>query len=68
LQFLKEVGIERRKISWPQREQVVRETMSVLFLVAAITLLVLSYDWVLGWAFGGLEHFARLHGGGVGKG
>jgi preprotein translocase SecE subunit len=68
LQFLKEVGVERRKISWPEREQVTRETMSVLCLVAAITLLVLSYDWLLGWVFGALEHFARLHGGGIGRG
>lgn len=68
IQFLKEVDVERRKISWPSRDQVIRETYSVLVLVAVITLLVLSFDWLLGIVFGYLEHFARLHGGGIGKG
>lgn len=68
-QFLKEVNAERRKISWPGREQVIRETWSVLVLVAVITGLVLGFDWVLGhFVFGPLEHWARLHGGGIGKG
>ena len=69
LQFLKEVNIERRKISWPGRDQVIRETWSVLFLVAIITGLVLGFDWLLGHLiFGPLEHWARLHGGGIGRG
>jgi len=68
-QFLKEVAIEFKKISWPDRSQVVRETYSVLFLVTIITVMVLGFDWVLGHAvFGPLEHWARLHGGGVGRG
>lgn len=66
-QFIKEVVIEFRKISWPEFRQVVRETWSVLFLVAVITLMVLGFDWVLGNViFGPLEHFAKLHGGGIG--
>ncbi len=66
-QFIKEVVVEFRKISWPEFRQVVRETWSVLFLVAVITLMVLGFDWVLGNViFGPLEHFARLHGGGIG--
>lgn len=69
LQFLKEVNSERRKISWPGRDQVVRETWSVLVLVAIITGLVLGFDWLLGHLiFGPLEHWARLQGGGIGKG
>jgi len=67
IQFLKEVNVERRKISWPHRDQVLRETLSVLFLVALMTLLVLGFDWILGHIFGLLEHFARLHGGGIGR-
>ncbi len=68
-QFLKEVVIEFGKITWPGRPQVIQETWSVLFLVTAITLLVLGFDWFLGHAvFGPLEHWARLHGGGVGSG
>jgi preprotein translocase SecE subunit len=68
-QFLKEVAIEFNKITWPGRTQVIQETYSVLFLVTIITLMVLSFDWVLGKAvFGPLEYWARLHGGGVGRG
>ncbi len=61
-QFLKEVYIEFRKITWPDRAQVVKETWSVLFLVTAITLMVLGFDWFLGHAvFGPIEHFAKTH-------
>ena len=66
-QFLKEVAIEFKKISWPARQQVIQETYSVLFLVTVITLMVLAFDWVLGHGvFGPIEHWSRLHGGGVG--
>jgi preprotein translocase SecE subunit len=66
-QFLKDVVVEFTKITWPGRPQVMQETWSVLFLVALITLLVLGFDWFLAHAiFGPLEHWARLHGGGVG--
>ncbi len=68
-QFLKEVAIEHRKITWPDNKQVVRETWSVLFLVTAITMIVLGIDWVLGSViFGPIEHWARLHGAGIGRG
>lgn len=68
-QFLKEVAIEFNKITWPDRAQVIRETYSVLFLVTIITLMVLAFDWFLGHAiFGPLEHWARMHGGGIGHG
>jgi preprotein translocase SecE subunit len=68
-QFLREVRIEFYKISWPDRLQVVRETYSVLVLVTLITVTVLAFDWFLSSAiFGPLEHFARMHGGGVGHG
>jgi preprotein translocase SecE subunit len=66
-QFLKEVYIEFHKITWPDRAQVIRETYSVLVLVALITLLVLGFDWFLGKVvFGPLDYFARMHGGGIG--
>ena len=69
IQFLKEVRVEFYKITWPELPQVVRETWSVLFLVAAITLMVLGFDWILAQGFfGPLEHWARLHGGGIGSG
>ncbi|HEY9712567.1 MAG TPA: preprotein translocase subunit SecE, partial [Chroococcales cyanobacterium] len=60
LRFLKEVRQEFYKVSWPDLPQVVRESFSVLILVAAITLMVLGFDWLLAHAvFGPLEHFAR---------
>lgn len=69
IQFLKEVVIEFKKISWPGSKEVIQATWSVIALVAIITLLVLGFDWLLGHAFfGPLEHFARMHGGGVGSG
>src|SRR5438046_440963 len=68
-QFLKEVWIEFNKITWPERSRVIRETYSVLILVALITVMVLCFDWFLGNAiFGPLEHWARMHGGGIGRG
>jgi preprotein translocase SecE subunit len=69
IQFVKEVVIEFRKISWPGSKEVIQATWSVIALVAIITLLVLGFDWLLGHAFfSPLEHFARMHGGGVGSG
>ena len=69
IQFGREVFIEFKKISWPHGKEVVQATWSVLALVAIITLLVLAFDWLLATAFfGPLEHWARLHGGGVGLG
>jgi preprotein translocase SecE subunit len=69
IQFFKEVVVEFKKISWPGRSQIIRETWSVLFLVAAITLMVLGFDWVLNHGvFMPLEDWARLHGGGYGGG
>jgi preprotein translocase SecE subunit len=67
IQFLKEVIIEFKKITWPGSKEVIQATWSVLALVAIITSLVLAFDWVFANGFfGPLEHFARLHGGGVG--
>jgi preprotein translocase SecE subunit len=67
-QFMSEVLAEFRKITWPHFNQVLTETGSVLFLVTVITLMVLGFDWILSnWIFGPLEHFAKLHGGGIGS-
>ncbi len=62
-QFLNEVRAEARKISWPERSQVVRETISVLFLVALITFFVWGFDLVVGkFIFVPLEHWGHLYG------
>ena len=67
-QYLKDVVVEFSKISWPDRSEVGRATLSVLVLVAIITLLVLGFDFILGRAiFGPLDHWVRLHGGLVGR-
>jgi preprotein translocase SecE subunit len=67
-QFIKEVVAEFKKITWPAGKEVAQATWSVLALVAVLTLLVLGFDWILAHvAFGPLEHWARLHGGGTGR-
>ncbi|MDR3615089.1 MAG: preprotein translocase subunit SecE [Candidatus Obscuribacterales bacterium] len=67
-QYLKDVVVEFKKISWPDRAEIGRATLSVLVLVAIITLLVLGFDFILGRAiFGPLDHWVRLHGGLVGR-
>lgn len=67
-QYLKDVVVEFRKISWPDRSEIGRATLSVLVLVAIITLLVLGFDFILGRAiFGPLDHWVRLHGGLIGR-
>jgi len=66
-QFLKEVNVESRKITWPERALVLRETWGVIVLVAVLTFLVLGFDWAIGhFVFQPLEHWARILGGGVG--
>jgi len=62
LKFLKEVQHEGRKITWPDRRQVVQETWTVLVLVTFITFLVLGYDFVLGrFIFGPIEHISKMN-------
>ena len=62
-EFLNEVRSEARKISWPERSQVIRETISVLFLVTLITFFVWSFDLVVGkFIFSPLEHWGHLYG------
>ena len=64
IKFLKEVRNEIKKITWPERGQVIKETWSVVVLVTLITFLVLGYDYVLGhFVFGPIEHWAKIHNG-----
>ena len=65
--FLGQVYFEFKKITWPERSQILRETYSVLFLVTIITLMVLGFDWAIARAvFEPMEKFAKSIGGGVG--
>ena len=45
-QFFAEVRSEFKKISWPNRQTVLTETVVVLFVVAFLTALVTGMDWV----------------------
>ena len=42
--FLKEVRTEFLKITWPSREQITREFVSVILLVAALTSVIYLID------------------------
>lgn len=45
-QFLGEVRTEFKKISWPNRQTVVTETIVVVIVVAFLTSLIVAMDWV----------------------
>jgi len=67
IDFLKDTWQEFRKISWPNRDQVIKETWSVLVLVAVITGAVLGFDWIIGKSvFEPIDRYAKKMGGGVG--
>ncbi|MBY0356701.1 MAG: preprotein translocase subunit SecE [Candidatus Obscuribacterales bacterium] len=66
--FLLDTLIELRKITWPSRQQVIRETGSVIVLVTLITVAVLGFDYALAKVvFEPLDRFARQMGGGIGS-
>ena len=46
-EFLKEVRTEFIKISWPSREQVIREFFSVVLLVAVLTGTIFIIDKII---------------------
>lgn len=65
--FIASAFAELQKITWPDRQQVIKETLSVIVLVAVITAAVLAFDWVLGrLVFTNIDHLARQLGGGIG--
>ena len=45
VQFVSESMAEARKVTWPDRQQVIKETISVIILVALITACVLAFDF-----------------------
>lgn len=66
-QFLKDTAIEFRRISWPNRQQVIKETWSVIVLVTLLTVAVLGFDFAIArTVFEPLDKFAKKSGGGVG--
>ncbi len=55
--YLKGVRSEWGKITWPEKQQVVAETIYVIIIVFVFTLFVLLLDL----AFKGLFSFLKLH-------
>lgn len=67
IQFIGEALIELKKINWPDRQQVIKETLSVIVLVAIITACVLAFDYgIAKVVFEPLDKLARHLGGGIG--
>ncbi|MBX9686765.1 MAG: preprotein translocase subunit SecE [Candidatus Obscuribacterales bacterium] len=67
LQFIAEALIELKRITWPERQQVIKETISVIVLVTIITACVLAFDYGIAKAvFEPLDKLARHLGGGIG--
>ncbi len=65
--FINEALVELKKITWPDRQQVIKETLSVIVLVAIITGCVLGFDYGIAKAvFEPLDKLARHLGGGIG--
>lgn len=67
IQFIADSLGELKKVTWPDRNQVIRETLSVIVLVALITGCVLAFDYGIAKAvFEPLDKLARHMGGGIG--
>lgn len=47
LEYLREVRSELRKVSWPNRSEVVSYTLVVLITTAVLTAITWSADWVI---------------------
>jgi preprotein translocase subunit SecE len=48
-EFLKEVQVEFKKITWPTRKETVGGTIGVIVLVALVSIALFTVDGILGW-------------------
>lgn len=48
--FIKGVKAELKKVIWPTKEQLIRNTVMVLFLVVAFSVVILGFDVILEFA------------------
>jgi preprotein translocase subunit SecE len=48
-EFLKEVQVEFKKITWPTRKETVGGTIGVIVLVALVSVALFTVDGILGW-------------------
>jgi preprotein translocase subunit SecE len=46
-EFLGEVQVEFKKVTWPTQQQTIAGTISVVVIVAIITVVLGLFDWVL---------------------
>lgn len=47
--FLKESRIELKKVTWPTREEIIRYTMTVVIISAAVAIFLGGLDFVFQW-------------------
>lgn len=47
IEYLKGVRSEWHKVTWPDRPQIIQETIVVLAVTAFTTILILCIDWIL---------------------
>lgn len=45
--FLRDVGVEMRKTSWPSRRELVESTVVVLVFIALLSAFISLSDWVI---------------------
>ncbi len=55
-QFVRESRIELRKVVWPTREEATRLTLAVIFVSAAVGLVLGGFDYLITWIFSQVVH------------
>jgi preprotein translocase subunit SecE len=48
-EFLNEVQVEFKKVTWPTQKETVGGTIGVIVLVAVVTVALFAVDGILGW-------------------
>jgi len=46
-EFIEDVQKEMKKVSWPEREQLINSTFVVVVISAIFTLFIFAADWVI---------------------
>lgn len=46
-EFIEDVQKEMKKVSWPEREQLINSTFVVVVISAIFTLFIAAADWVI---------------------
>jgi preprotein translocase subunit SecE len=48
-EFFSESMFELRKVVWPTRQEAMRTTGVILVVVAAVSLILAAFDWIIAW-------------------